>query len=225
MKKLLPILMMLVSLYLQAQQSPKRELRGVWISTHLSLDWPNRTQTPTQQQNALISILNHNKATGINTAYLQVRSQSDAMYQSTLEPWSYYLTNDQGTPPSPLWDPLQFAITETHKRGMELHAWINPYRAVANTANQNNTAQYADTHVSKTHPEWMLTVGSVKILNPGLPEVREHVINIVVDIIKRYDVDGIHFDDYFYPNGTPGADAAYNADPRGFPATTAGRAD
>lgn len=226
MKKLLLTIFSLFILHtIQAQTPPKRELRGVWISTHLSLDWPSRTQTPAQQRSALINILNHNKATGMNAVYLQVRSQSDAMYPSDLEPWSYYLTNQQGAAPSPLWDPLQFGIEESHKRGFEFHAWINPYRAVANIANANNPAQYADSHVSKTHPEWMLTVGAVQILNPGLPEVRTHVTNVIVDILKRYDVDGIHFDDYFYPNGTTGDDPAYNADPRGFPATTAGRAD
>lgn len=226
MKKLLPgFLMLLYAFSIHAQSPPKRELRGVWISTHLSLDWPNRTQTPAQQQTALRGILDHNKATGMNAAYFQVRSQSDAMYPSTLEPWSYYLTSNQGTAPSPLWDPLLYALTETKKRGMEFHAWINPYRAVAAVVNQNNSAQYSATHVSKTHPEWMLTVGTVKILNPGLPEVRDHVTNVIVDIVKRYDVDGIHFDDYFYPTGTVLDDATYNADPRGFPATVAGRAD
>ncbi len=227
MKKLLLPFFALLVLTLQAQNPPKRELRGVWISTHVSLDWPNRTQTPTQQRAALIGILNHNKATGMNAAYFQVRSQADAMYPSALEPWSYYLTNNQGTPPSPLWDPMEFAIDESHNRGMEFHAWINPYRAVANTASANNPAQYATTHVSKTHPEWMLTVGTVRILNPGLTAVRDHVTNVIVDMVKRYDMDGIHFDDYFYPSGTPLSldDAAYNTDPRGFPATSAGRAD
>jgi uncharacterized lipoprotein YddW (UPF0748 family) len=205
--------------------SPKRELRGVWISTHLSLDWPNRLQTPEQQRAALAAILDHNKATGMNAAFLQVRSQADAMYPSALEPWSYYLTNQQGSAPAPSWDPLQYAIAETRKRGMEFHAWINPYRAVATVANEGNNAQYASTHVSRTHPEWLLQVGTVKILNPGLPQVRDHVVNVIMDIVNRYDIDGIHFDDYFYPSGTINDDAAYNADPRGFPSTTAGRAD
>ena len=98
--------------------SPKRELRGVWISTHLSLDWPNRLQTPEQQRAALAGILDHNKATGMNAAFLQVRSQADAMYPSDLEPWSYYLTNQQGSAPAPSWDPLHYAIAETRKRGM-----------------------------------------------------------------------------------------------------------
>ncbi|MET0982076.1 MAG: family 10 glycosylhydrolase [Telluria sp.] len=205
--------------------APKRELRGVWISTHLSLDWPNRLHTPQQQRDALVGILEHNKATGMNAAFLQVRSQSDALYPSNLEPWSYYLTNNQGSAPSPVWDPLQFAIDESRKRGMEFHAWINPYRAVATATSAGNTAQYAANHVSRTHPEWMLTVGNVIILNPGLAAVREHVTKVIMDIVDRYDVDGIHFDDYFYPAGTINDDAAYAADPRGFPATVAGRAD
>ena len=120
---------------------PKREMRGVWVSTHLSLDWPNRLHTPAQQRAALLTILDHNKATGMNAAFVQVRSQSDAMYPSTLEPWSYYLTNQQGAAPAPAWDPLQFAIDESRKRGLEFHAWINPYRAVATLANAGNTAQ------------------------------------------------------------------------------------
>ncbi len=205
--------------------SPKREMRGVWISTHLSLDWPTRTQTPDQQRAALRAILDHNVATGMNAAFLQVRSQADALYPSNLEPWSYYLTNNQGSAPAPAWDPLQFAIDESRKRGLEFHAWINPYRAVANTATETNTAQYTATHVSRTHPEWMLQVGTVKILNPGLAAVREHVTRVIMDIVERYDVDGIHFDDYFYPAGTINDDAAYAADPRGFAATAAGRAD
>lgn len=205
--------------------SPKREMRGVWISTHISLDWPSRFETPAQQQARLKAILDHNRATGMNAAFLQVRSQADAMYPSELEPWSFYLTGQQGSAPSPAWDPLQFAIDETRQRGMEFHAWINPYRAVATATNQGNTAMYAANHVSRTHPEWLLQVGNVKILNPGLPEVRDHVVNVIMDIVNRYDVDGIHFDDYFYPSGTILDDAAYQADPRGFPATPEGRAD
>ena len=230
MKKLLiAVAALCVATAIPAAQatSPKREMRGVWISTHISLDWPNRTQTPAQQRAALLGILDHNKATGMNAAFLQVRSQSDAMYPSTLEPWSYYLTNQQGAAPVPAWDPLQFAIDESRKRGLEFHAWINPYRAVATLSNAGNNAQYAASHVSRTHPEWLLTVGTVQILNPGLPAVRDHVSTVIMDVVDRYDVDGIHFDDYFYPSGTPATidDAAYNADPRGFPATAAGRAD
>jgi len=230
MKKLLCVvtaLCVLATAQAQAQTAPKRELRGVWLTTHLSLDWPNRTQTPEQQRTALMTLLDHNKATGINSVFLQVRSQADAMYASTIEPWSFYLTNAQGVAPNPLWDPLQFAIEESRKRGLEIHAWLNPYRAVSDTgaANEGAAGRYAATHVSKTRPEWMLTIGTVRILNPGLPAVRDYIHTVAMDIVNRYDIDGLHFDDYFYQTGTIADEAAYLADPRGFPNTTAGRAD
>jgi uncharacterized lipoprotein YddW (UPF0748 family) len=207
----------------KAQNPPKREMRGAWIATFSNIDWPNKTQTPNQQRSALITILNHHQATGINLIYLQVRSQCDALYKSTLEPWSADLTGTQGTAPSdPGWDPLEFAVTEAHKRGMELHAWINPYRAVA-TASKLPT--FSEEHVARQHPEWLLNNGTTITLNPGLAAVRDHIMSVIADITQRYDVDGIHFDDYFYPGAPFNDDAAYNADPRGFPATTAGRAD
>jgi uncharacterized lipoprotein YddW (UPF0748 family) len=196
-----------------AQSPPKREFRGAWIATYASIDWPNRFQTPDQQRATLISILDHHQATGINAVFLQVRSQCDAMYPSTIEPWSFYLTNQQGKAPSPLWDPLQFAIDECHKRGMELHAWINPYRAVANAA---QLPTFASTHVAKQHPEWLIATSTLRTLNPGLPQVRDYITSVITDIVERYDVDGIHFDDYFYPNASFNDDAAFNADPRGF---------
>lgn len=208
-----------------AQKSGKREVRGAWITTFSSLDWPTRTQTPNQQRTALLGILDHHRITGINTIYFQVRSQSDALYPSSIEPWSYDLTGAQGVAPIPAWDPLQFALEESRRRGFEFHAWINPFRAVSSTTNSNNTQMFSPQHISKTHPEWLLTVGTVKILNPGLPQVRAHIQSVVLDIVRRYDVDGIHFDDYFYPSGTIDDNAAYTADPRGFPNTTAGRAN
>ena len=214
MKHLLALLLLFHCVFVSAQNQPKRELRGAWITTYLSLDWPVRTQTPALQRSNLLTILDHHKTTGINAVYFQVRSQSDAMYPSTFEPWSYDLTGAQGT--NPMWDPLQFALDESRKRGLEFHAWINPFRAVANTANANRPEHYSAMHISKTHPHWMLTVGSVQILNPGIPEVRDYIIKIIVDILRRYDVDGIHFDDYFYPSGTTGDVAQFNADPRGF---------
>jgi uncharacterized lipoprotein YddW (UPF0748 family) len=208
-----------------AQKSDKRELRGAWITTYLGLDWPVRTQTPAQQRSALLTMLDHHKATGINTVYFQVRSQSDAMYESSLEPWSYDLNGTSGVAPSILWDPLHFAIEESRKRAFEFHAWINPFRAVANNANASNVNMYAASHISKTHPQWMLTVGNVQIINPGIAEARAHIVKVIADILRRYDVDGIHFDDYFYPTGTINDNDAYTADPRGFPNTTAGIAD
>jgi uncharacterized lipoprotein YddW (UPF0748 family) len=210
---------------------PKRELRAAWIATFTNIDWPVRTQTPAQQQAGLNTILTHHMQTGTNAVYLQVRSQCDALYPSNIEPWSADLTGTQGKAPNPLWDPLQFAIDEAHKRGMELHAWLNPYRAASNI---NSIAGFHASHVSKAHPEWTINVSTsatttVQILNPGMPQVRDYITSVVVDIVNRYDVDGIHFDDYFYPQPRVGAsindDAAYEADPRGFPNTTAGRAD
>lgn len=224
MRKRLPLLalatFLLASFASSAQSPPKREMRGAWVATFGGIDWPVRTQTPAQQQAALITILDHHKATGINTIYLQVRSQCDAMYASTIEPWSRDLTNVQGTAPSPLWDPLQFAINECRKRNMELHAWLNPYRAVSSYTTANYNA-LAATHVAKTHPEWMLTSttsgGAVSwILDPGIPDVRTYVNNVVMDIVNRYDIDGIHFDDYFYPNATYNDDATFTAYPNGF---------
>lgn len=223
MLRLLPFLLLFQTAI--AQKTDKRELRGAWITTYLGLDWPVRTQTPAQQRTALVNILNSHQVTGINTVFFQVRGQADAFYPSTLVPWSYDLTGTQGTAPNPLWDPLDFAITESHKRNFEFHAWLNPFRAVPNTANAGNTTMYGSTHVSRTNPQWMLTIGTVQIINPGIAEARAHVVSVVTDIVRRYDVDGIHFDDYFYPSGTINDDAQYNADPRGFPATTAGRAD
>jgi uncharacterized lipoprotein YddW (UPF0748 family) len=175
---------------------PKRDLRGAWVSTVSNIDWPSsRTLTTAQQQAELVNILNTLAATGINTVYLQVRPEADALYASGIEPWSYWLTNAQGTAPSPLWDPLAFAITEAHARGMELHAWLNPYRA------KQSTPTLAPNHVAILHPDWTFVSGTLTMLNPGLPEVRTYVTQVIADIATRYDVDGIHFDDYFYPSG------------------------
>lgn len=211
---LLTILLML-ALFLNgmAQSAPKREFRGAWIATYANIDWPNRNQTPAQQRAALISILDHHKATGINAIFLQVRSQCDALYASPIEPWSADLTGLQGRAPSTPWDPVAFAIEECRKRGMEFHAWINPYRAIAN---YNNIGTFDPSHVARRKPEWLLAAGNQRILNPALPEVRDYVTTVIEDIVTRYDVDGIHFDDYFYPNAAFNDDANYLADPRGF---------
>jgi uncharacterized lipoprotein YddW (UPF0748 family) len=213
-KPLLLLLCLHVMLLASSQSSPpKRELRGAWIATFANIDWPNRTQTPQQQRDAFVTIMNHHAQTGINAVYVQMRSQCDALYPSAIEPWSADLTGTQGRAPSPLWDPMQFAIEECRKRGIEFHAWLNPYRAVSLST---NLPGFAPNHIAKLHPEWTLTVGTAIILNPGLPEVRDYITSVVVDILQRYDVDGIHFDDYFYPAGTINDDATFNADPRGF---------
>jgi uncharacterized lipoprotein YddW (UPF0748 family) len=148
-----------------------------------------------------------------------MRSQCDALYPSSIEPWSADLTGTQGVAPSQAWDPLQFMIEECHKRGIEFHAWLNPYRAVANTA---NLPGFAASHVAKQHPDWLLTQGTLKVLDPGLQVVRDYISTVIVDIVQRYDVDGINFDDYFYPPAagagvTPyNDDSSYAVDPRGF---------
>jgi len=202
-----------------SQNAPKREFRGAWIATYTNIDWPNRTQTPAQQRAALLTILDHHKATHLTALFIQMRSQCDAMYASGIEPWSADLTGTQGKAPDPMWDPMQFAIEECHKRGIEFHAWLNPYRSAGNS---NNIPNFAANHVTKTHPEWQLSQGTLRILDPGIPAVRDYVTSVITDIVHRYDVDGIHFDDYFYPS-PPGSgvtpfndDSTYNADPRGF---------
>lgn len=213
-----------------AQQPPKRELRGAWIATYANIDWPKiRTEPVPMQRAALIAILDHHKATGINTIYFQIRSQCDAMYQSEFEPWSADLTGTQGKAPTELsimdpsstkiWDPLKFIIEACHERGMELHAWMNPYRAI-NNYNVINT--FAPNHVARQHPEWLLSQGTLRILDPGIPAAQAYIRRVVADVVSRYDVDGIHFDDYFYPPQAPAGvtpyndDATFNADPRGF---------
>ncbi len=207
---LLAFFSLLLSICSNSQKTPKRELRGAWITTHFGLDWPTSSQTPAQQRSALISILDQHKATGMNAIYFQVRNQCDALYPSTIEPWSSTLTGTQGKDPG--WDPLQFVIDETHKRGMELHAWLNPYRAVATASQLPN---FVENHVAKQHPGWLLNNGSVITLNPGLPAVRDYIMSVINDITSRYDIDGIHFDDYFYSPPPVRDTATYNADPRG----------
>lgn len=231
MKKKLLLLLLLVCICVlaHAQQVPKREVRGAWIATYANIDWPKfRTTNVVLQRSALISVLDHHQATGINTIYFQIRSQCDALYASTIEPWSADLTGTQGRAPvetdpfdntSEIWDPLQFMIDECHRRGIELHAWMNPYRAIANYDSKFHGINTFDpNHVAKQHPEWLLSHGVLRILNPGLPEVQSYVTTVVADVVSRYDVDGIHFDDYFYPSGISlSSDATtYNADPRGF---------
>ncbi len=200
---------------------PLRDMRGAWISTVSNLDWPSaRTLSTAKQQAELLALLDSLKAAGINSVFMQVRPESDALYASSLEPWSYWLTNAQGTPPSPLWDPLAFAVDAAHQRGMDLHAWLNPYRA------KQSTPTLAQGHVAVQHPDWVFTSGTLTMLNPGLPAVRQHISNVVADIASRYDVDGIHFDDYFYPyTGMASQDlgtfAAHN--PLGLPDTASWR--
>jgi uncharacterized lipoprotein YddW (UPF0748 family) len=177
-------------------QSPKREFRAAWIATVSNVDWPNSGDTdPNSQRSTLRAIYDSLARIGMNAVLLQVRPSADAFYPSTIEPWSQWLTGTQGVPPATAWDPLQYAIEQAHAYGFEFHAWFNPYRTVVNTS----SSSVAATHVSMTHPEWNLTFGTLKMLDPGLPEVREYVTSVIMDVVRRYDIDGVHFDDYFYP--------------------------
>ncbi len=173
---------------------PKREFRGAWVATVSNLDWPSRGASSVYQKQQLVDMLDNLKATGINAIIFQVRPACDAFYQSSYEPWSYWLTGRQGQAPEPFFDPLAFAVEQAHKRGMELHAWFNPYRAVVSSGYRLDAQ-----HVVNQHPEWILSFGELKILDPGLPQVRDYVTNVIADVVARYDIDGVHFDDYFYP--------------------------
>lgn len=194
------------------QTTPKRELRGAWIATFSNIDWPSSGATTAQEQSTFIQRITEHKATGMNAVFVQIRSQCDAMYNSSFEPWSRDLTGTQGTAPNPYYDPLSFMIDETRKQGMEFHAWFNPYRALS-SATATNLAALHGTHVINTNPSWILdcVTGTTtqKILNPGIPEVTDYIIKVVMDVVRRYDVDGIHMDDYFYPNP---ATTTYNDD-------------
>lgn len=167
----------------------------MWIATVGNLDWPSRKGLSTARQQAeLIAMLDRLVSLHMNAAILQVRPAADALYQSSIEPWSDAITGEMGRAPAPYYDPLAFAVAEAHKRGLELHAWINPYRA-----KDPSTRSVSANHVSRTHPELVRKYGAFLWLDPGDPVVRELTTRVVLDIVRRYDVDGIHMDDYFYP--------------------------
>ena len=177
-------------------QSTKYEFRGAWIASVANIDWPSKPGLSSEEQKQeFITLLDNLKGLGINAVIVQVRPVCDALYSSKIEPWSRYLTGTQGEPPVPLYDPLTFMVEETHKRNMEFHAWFNPYRALMDSKKNPNPAS----HITKKHPEWVISYGGKSYLDPGIKEVRDYVTNIVTDVVKRYDIDGVHLDDYFYP--------------------------
>lgn len=219
-------------LYSQSTDSPKYEFRGVWVATVANLDWPKTVTVDGGrfQRDALREMFDAFQEAGINAILFQVRTEGDAFYDSNYEPWSKFLTGTEGVAPDPYYDPLEFAIQEAHKRGMELHAWVNPYRAIRALSKKTKAidftpfddlsfeeqaiisakltdpsvdaiqdyGRHAD-HVSSKHPEWILEIGSIGIINPGIPDAMKYVVDVVMDIVNRYNVDGVHFDDYFYP--------------------------
>jgi uncharacterized lipoprotein YddW (UPF0748 family) len=191
-----------------AAQNPKHEFRGAWIATVENIDWPSRKGLSADvQQQEFIRLLDLLQSCGLNTVVVQVRPAADAFYPSPYEPWSEYLSGVQGVPPAPYYDPLQFMITETHRRGMEFHAWFNPYRAVFNI----NRSSVAANHPTRLFKDWFWVYGSdaegyKKYFDPGNPDARRFVTDVIRDVVKRYDVDAIHFDDYFYPYRVAGKD-------------------
>ncbi|MEL6705789.1 MAG: family 10 glycosylhydrolase, partial [Bacteroidota bacterium] len=175
---------------------PKQEFRGAWIATVINLDWPLNPVEPTDVKKRRMEILLDGlQAAGVNAVLFQIRSEADAMYVSETEPWSVWLTGSQGTPPDPFFDPLAFAIEEAHKRGMELHAWLNPFRVQRAVGSSPTSPD----HISNRRPEWTFTIGGIQVLDPGIPAARDYVVDVVAEVANNYDVDGIHFDDYFYP--------------------------
>ena len=185
--------------YVTSKEVPpaiQREFRGAWVATVGNIDWPSKAGLSTaQQQNELVALLDKAVALRLNAIVLQVRPGCDALYASKLEPWSEYLTGTMGRAPEPYYDPLAFAIAEAHRRGLELHAWFNPFRARHNSAK----SPVASSHISRTRPELVRKYGPLLWLDPGEPLVHEHTLRVILDVVRRYDVDGVHLDDYFYP--------------------------
>ncbi|MBO5803691.1 MAG: family 10 glycosylhydrolase [Bacteroidales bacterium] len=195
MKKLFAIVSLIaiaISLDAQNVPQPKREFRGAWL--HIVGNTQIRTMSEAQVKEMFIQTLDSLEQAGCNAVIFQVRPQADAFYPSHLEPWSRFLTGVQGQAPDPLWDPLQFMIEESHKRGMELHAWCNPYRVTS-----NDKEELAPDHLFFSNPDIFKRYGTQLYFDPGEPASREHTVSVIADIVRRYDVDAIHFDDYFYP--------------------------
>lgn len=175
-----------------AQLPPKREFRGTWIHTVGNRDYQNMTTEEMKQH--YIDLLNKFEKAGINAVIFQIRPQADAFYITDLEPWSRFITGTQGQAPNPLWDPLEFMIEECHNRSMELHVWLNPYRVTS-----NDKEELCKDHLYYKKPYLFLKYGKQIYFDPGQPESREHTVKVIADVVKRYDIDAVHFDDYFYP--------------------------
>ncbi len=208
-------LLVLLSLLLSvrvAAQSAKREFRGAWIQC---VNGQFQGMGTRQMQKTLSGQLDELQKDGVNAVIFQVRPACDALYQSDIEPWSHFLTGVQGKAPVPYWDPLQWMVDECHRRGMELHAWINPYRAKTKSA-----YRLAADHVAARHPEWSFAYDGLIVMNPALQQNRDYICRVVEDIVSRYDIDGLHIDDYFYPYPVAGVEipdeAQFRADPQGF---------
>ncbi len=197
MKKILFLAILAIAQFIVIAQ-PKYEFRAAWVATAFNIDWPSKTGLSNEQQKAeALAILDMHKDLNMNAIIFQVRPTADAFYPSDLEPWSKYLTGIPGQAPEPFYDPLQFWIDECHQRGMEFHAWLNPFRVSLNASQP-----LAGNHIAFEQPDWILKYDNKLYFDPGIPEAREFVGKVVKDIVTRYDVDAIHFDDYFYPYPT-----------------------
>lgn len=209
----LAMLLLLSGCALQPHLAATRpELRGVWIATVDNIDWPSRPDLPVERQKAeLVRIFDRAASLGLNAVFLQVRPSADAIYPAADSPWSEYLTGAMGRPPDPPWDPLAFAVAEAHARGLELHAWFNPFRARHPSAKSPPAAS----HVALRRPDLVREYGKHLWLDPGDPAAHREVLAAVLDVVLRYDVDGVHMDDYFYPypeRATGGAEIAFPDD-------------
>ena len=235
MKNLNLILFFLIS-FSFAQNPPKNEFRASWVATAYALDFPLSNWSTSAMQLEIVLMLDSLKHNGFNAVIFQVRPGCDAFYNSSYEPWSHHLTGTSGAPPSPYFDPLETWITEAHARNMELHAWFNPFRVTTSS----NPSSLHSSHVYHQHPEWLLTTVNREhsynpemfsntlstdrdlraslLIDPGKAEVRDYIINVFMDVVNNYDVDGVHMDDYFYPYGGMGGEdgATFAAEPRGF---------
>jgi uncharacterized lipoprotein YddW (UPF0748 family) len=201
-KTLLLTLILALNHNLTIGQNPKHEMRGIWVATVKNLDWPSKPGlTPQQQRKEADRILMHIKELGFNSVFLQVRPSSDALYKSPIEPWTKYLTGTQGDGPRPFYDPLKYWIDKAHSMGIELHAWINPFRVGFTPFEELDRR-----HPLLKHPDWIVNYGDRLYLDPGIPEVHNYINRIITDITRRYDIDGIHLDDYFYPYPVKGVE-------------------
>ncbi|MET7512454.1 family 10 glycosylhydrolase [Streptomyces sp. NPDC005480] len=200
------------------------DMRGMWLATVANRDWPSKPGLSAAQQRAeLIAHLDTAVGRHLNAVVFQVRPTADALWPSPYEPWSGVLTGVQGEDPG--WDPLGTAVEEAHRRGLELHAWFNPYRI----ANHTDLSRLVPTHPARLHPDWVVPYGGKLYYNPGLPEVRAFVQDAMLDAVRRYDIDAVHWDDYFYPYPVAGQvfddDAAYAAHGGSFPDRASWRRD
>lgn len=178
------------------EKSPKYEMRAGWMASVANINWPaKKGLTVEELKKGYIAYLDSLAAVNGNAVVMQVRPTGDSFYPCAIEPWSIYLTGEQGQGPSPMWDPMAFMVEEAHKRGMEFHAWLNPYRIAQFT----DTTLFADSHAIRRHPEWFVTYGNQMYFDPGHPGSAKYSTEVVRELVSRYDVDAIHFDDYFYP--------------------------